>query len=536
MIKQEAFLALETSLVTRLQASFKPLTDGLYATIGKLLSEKEFDNAIAEVQSLSLNDVYVDNERYIEYVSHLAMLFGASRVTTKPGTSVVGLGFERPMVHQAMQTLQISFGRKAEDYLKVQALQLIAQKRLADQPVEKAESQRAVLPFASFMKEATKSYFNTASSLHTSRLSSYGFVAEADALNVTEYEINEQLDIHICPVCYVLHKKRFKVKDARGILDIVVRTQDPDQLKSLTPWPSQSKAAVEALREMSIEEIVARNWHIPPYHPRCRGLLSKVGKAPLLSASGGFQSAPASSYAPSREEFDALGVSITKDQLSKWAELVGSSPSQVIAKLLGTTQDQLLASLPIGSATKIKNSYGLKTLTINDAVSLKLNAPIFGSINTVEQALSFSKNALSLDALKIAGAAPPSVIKPYLKTLIATAGDVGVESVAIRAGSSITGYDLAKAGFTITAEGWATLKKKILKQMVLAGKTALQVQAFNAIMESDDPKSLFELVNVSGIGKQALAGHSWTGILDLTSTEAMERFHLYLGKAKYLNI
>lgn len=115
-----------------------------------------------------------------------------------------------------------------------------------------------------------------ASSLQMSRMANYGFVAEASSRGVTHYIVNEQLDSRICPVCRRMHGKRFEVAPALAKLDTQIRITDPTDLKILAPFPLQSKAAVKDLTEMTSEQLRAKGWDTPPYHPRCRGLLKFV--------------------------------------------------------------------------------------------------------------------------------------------------------------------------------------------------------------------------------------------------------------------
>ena len=125
------------------------------------------------------------------------------------------------------------------------------------------------------------SMISVASSLQMSRMANYGFVAEASSRGVTHYIVNEQLDSRICPVCRRMHGKRFEVAPALAKLDTQIRITDPTDLKILAPFPLQSKAAVKDLTEMTSEQLRAKGWDTPPYHPRCRGLLKFV-RAPRV--------------------------------------------------------------------------------------------------------------------------------------------------------------------------------------------------------------------------------------------------------------
>src|SRR5262245_23987669 len=53
----------------------------------------------------------------------------------------------------------------------------------------------------------------------------------------------------------------------------------------------------------------------------------------------------------------------------------------------------------------------------------------------------------------------------------------------------------------------------------------------NAIADSDDPKGIWVLAD-SSLGKEILLGSDWSGKLDLSDKETMDRFYAYVGKGK----
>lgn len=281
MISYAAFHTIENSLAAKLNEALSKIVVPLYARIEKLLEAGEADHALQEVNTLSLFPLKKELQGYVEYLTSVAMLFGASRVTQQPGTSVVGLGFEGMATKQMADLLLTSVTLKAEAYLKQTGTAFILGQVAAQEDAKPvipalkdgelqltAQKADPVLhPFSSFMNSSGKAYLNIAASLHTSRVSAYGFTAEAEALGLEEYQINEQEDNRICPVCSIMHGKVFKVKDARALLNMVTRATDPDDLKVLQPWPKQDKASLEALAKMSIEELVQNSWHSVPYHP-----------------------------------------------------------------------------------------------------------------------------------------------------------------------------------------------------------------------------------------------------------------------------
>lgn len=713
-VRIEAFLALEASLAERLSKTAKKLTTKLYADVEALLKKGDFHGAADLVQTMSLNNVFEDNKRYVEYVFNLAMLFGASRVTRTPGTTVVGLGYEKMMVQQAMLTFRTSVVVRAENHLKNLALQLIAQAKMKANegqqetihkepwtpekrsaatakawlsrrrakepgpvfssmkemetwrdaipvkfnpnlsaeatthtgqfvevgpkyralpeefqkeimthesahfsgmddwhlknsdvwdlaslsihgnvngqttpgeiiaegyarawhdpewllrtapklvphilraaqgvgapipqvlvPVTKADPEASVLqPFASFMDKNGKAFFDIASSLHTSRLSAYGFTAEADVMGYETYQITEQLDTRTCDVCRMMHGKTFKVKEARALLDVVLRTQDPEELQSLQPWPSQSKAGLAELADMDSRTMVEKGWHIPPFHPRCRGLLARSGKVEPLSTPTSVPKPPQEAYTPSAEEFKAFGHNLSQEKLDTWRDVVGIPPAEVIAGLVGTTPDELLAEvLPGLSMTKLKESLGLADLRFAEgSVALRLVRNIFGSKAPVSQTVKFlsKEEQLYLSVLDMDDVDQGSgIAKKYMRRLAALATETEMSSIGLTAGLDVGGYAWAKYGFIPSVDDWTTLKKEItggaLAQNFIKTLSGANLQVFKAIMESTDPKSIFALADVPELGKKLLLGSSWSGKLQLSDPEQMTRFMAYLGASK----
>lgn len=126
MIEASAFIAIEEALTKRLLESYTQILAPLTKKIGVLIEAKNYSAAVTAVSGLSLSGVFEENQDFIKYMTHLAMLFGASRVTPNPGTSVVGLGFEKLLAEQSVQTFrtQILYW---EQTLREGAMQLIAQ-------------------------------------------------------------------------------------------------------------------------------------------------------------------------------------------------------------------------------------------------------------------------------------------------------------------------------------------------------------------------------------------------------------------------
>ena len=117
---------------------------------------------------------------------------------------------------------------------------------------------------------------STAASLMVSRLSSFGFLVEAQEQGIERYEISAVLDEHTCPVCEVMDGQIFDVTDGVAHAAAIMDAEDPDSLRSLAPWPSQSKASVADLADSDTQDLVDSGLALPPYHPQCRCLATAV--------------------------------------------------------------------------------------------------------------------------------------------------------------------------------------------------------------------------------------------------------------------
>lgn len=700
-IKVESFLAIERALTTRLNSSMARVTAPIYRAISVALDAQDYEEATRLINSIDLGSVVEENRKFIEYMSNMAMLFGASRVTPNPGTSVVGLGYEKITAMQSVQSFGNLITQRAGLQLRKIGLQLIAREKSRQLPVQKAnpyhdeegkfaskdkasnpkfteaetakvvegvemrrysirttlttgmfpnkadtgnvpgtdytdavitevnvkdlvptqadvdiagvlaygqnkgrdttlplvgkykgelviidgthrlaamllagrekvvvrlvdrestiqkanqshdelgrfpskdkhrkKAERVLHPFISFMNGTSQSFIDMAASLHTSRLSAYGFTAEADALGLTQYQINEQLDTRICPVCTEMHGKVFSVRDARALLDVVLRVDDPEDLKQLQPWPKQDKASVATLEGMSTQELVEHSWHIPPYHPRCRGLLARVGKAPTLQQ---MQTGTIpEQYITTVEDFKSLGLSFSEETVAKWNLLSAISPVEVVARMQGTTTEELLSRLL--TSTKVASS-GLSVFNLNKQATIGTYYAGFGSTKPLAQTVKLitATKTLAISNLEIPEGEPASSIaKGYLLSTVSLTRDIGLSYISVQAGLELGGYAYARYGFVPSAAGWHVLRKSLLKKVgkneLLGGMSLETVIATNALLASADPTSIFALsdlveltYNKLPLGQALLAGTSWKGSLDLNSQDAMSRFLAYMG-------
>lgn len=246
-------------------------------------------------------------------------------------------------------------------------------KRISDrQSAQKAE--RFVNPFVSFRERAESQAANTlqlVATLHASRLSAYGFTAEADVLNVSEYEISAQLDNRVCPICEYMDGKVFRVADARASLNEILREKNPEALETLQPWPDQSKDGVEYFQSLSDEELVDKNWHIPPFHPGCRCLLVHVDTVPSVTSTPSYLAAMGGGVG-----VDAIDVAIAAEEVVQQGAVLVAAEQTAVAYVLGQLDS---AGREYGMAFNPKTGEALKQW-VGGSNQIRLNPKVDGPL------------------------------------------------------------------------------------------------------------------------------------------------------------
>ena len=282
-LKPENFLILERSLSDRLKKrwaqQFGPIKKRLLAAV------KNDDPITAHdiVESLDqLAELHKGMHSYIEYVSTAALLFGASRVRPLNETTLMkGPKRVPPAVKAATKVFEklLLESRKTIKKIAHQMLNEIERQKVLEHEAElfKADAIKDEQYYIDRIQEAGEGTIDIAASLHTSRLSSYGFLVEAEATNVTEYQIDEVLDSRTCALCNYMHGKTFTVERSLGKVEQVVMVDDPEELKVIAPFFQQTKESLRELHTLSESELQAKGLDMPPFHPGCRGLLAVAG-------------------------------------------------------------------------------------------------------------------------------------------------------------------------------------------------------------------------------------------------------------------
>jgi hypothetical protein len=302
--REESFLVLEKSLTNRISRQWEQDINGTLNEIVRAVNEGRWQDAERLCDGLSMRNVAEKNKRYMEFIGMQAVLFGASRLTqgrvdrtmfTEPDAEVP------EEVGVASQALSDGLSTEGSQDVCQWAMKLVAEEKAAQeeaayandsastgdvQDIEdvrtlserrKAATDTFIRKFRSSVKSNGEAYINITGSLHTSRLGGWGFLQEAKFRGITEYQVSEQLDSRTCPVCRTMHGRKFAVGPADTKLNNWLSVDNLQQMKSIAPWPKQSKSAIKELASMSGNDIAAKGWDTPPYHPLCRGILVENG-------------------------------------------------------------------------------------------------------------------------------------------------------------------------------------------------------------------------------------------------------------------
>lgn len=264
----ETILQIENSLATRLGTSLRKYLTPILKELAEHTSAQKWDDAYRIITAIDVAPTVEDNDTLIQATALASMKFGAGRISDSVSITPDSTEALRTRATKAFKSiLSTSINNAAKAQLRDEISSL--QRELL---VNTVKADTLLRPFQSFSENAD-TILKVTSQLHTSRLSALGFTAEADIKDILEYKVNEQLDNRGCPVCREMHGKSFSVESARGSLMRIIDETDPEVIKQVQGWPSQSKDGLKELRGLTSEQLVSRNWHIPPYHPYCRGIL-----------------------------------------------------------------------------------------------------------------------------------------------------------------------------------------------------------------------------------------------------------------------
>ena len=115
-------------------------------------------------------------------------------------------------------------------------------------------------------------YWDVVSSAALVRSRSFGCISGMVEAGITEYEILAMGDERMCPICGELSGQTFSVAETREVIDRTLGISDPDKFKEAMPWHTEPPIGV------SKDKLIADGMSIPPFHGRCRCVLTMVSE------------------------------------------------------------------------------------------------------------------------------------------------------------------------------------------------------------------------------------------------------------------
>ena len=330
-VENEAFIDLENALHERTERLWNIQWRDIKRDLNRLANAGDWDAAHRRCDEIDFTEIVADVKQYARTLAEAALFLGASRIAPPEKSYFYGAPDEF-LIERGVEQWAIVLTRNAQEALRIQAHNTLAD---LEQKIREADASRIVKadPDIAAVGKAGSQYSRATASLMISRMSTAGFMLEASARGIKTYRVNEVMDAATCGICAQMHNKHFPVDDGLAQSTAIMSASDPESLKAIAPFPSQSRANVKAISNMGPSQMVSNGLHLPPYHPNCRGIVTLEDKNRAGSATIG-------------------GVSLAGGM--RMIDSEGLTPDQVAARMFGDFDDLddafLASALGAGSA------------------------------------------------------------------------------------------------------------------------------------------------------------------------------------------
>lgn len=298
-----AFLDLESGFEKLVLPAWEKEAAKIAGKAARALARGSEEDAIAAVMDLSTEGIIRRAKGQAKHLAVSALLYGAKNVSG----SVHGTVFKDEIPFGVDNALKAHFamcGRVLEQHVIRDALDEIDTivQELKNPTVGADQGQvklrKADEDFVTRLNKAVdrggRMMASISANLTTSRLISYGFLAQATAQEITYYRLQATLDRRTSDLCESLNGKEFPVASAYGFMRQVLQIQDPDELKVAAPWIKGNKATVAEIKSLPSEELMSKyGVMVPPFHPNCRTILVKgLTQVKVIEGPGLYSSPP----------------------------------------------------------------------------------------------------------------------------------------------------------------------------------------------------------------------------------------------------
>lgn len=270
-VEHEAFIDIEKALHEKVDRLWRKQWDQLQRQINRAVNKGDWTEAYSLCNEIDFTPIVKKTQRLARTFAEAALFLGASRIDEPDKASFYGK-VDQHLIDRGVEQWAIVLTRNATEAAKLQANNLLAEleRDIADQALNRIVK----ADHLGKVGAAGTQYSRATASLMISRMSTAGFMLEASARGVQTYRVNEVMDAATCPVCASMHNKTFPVADGLAQSSAIMAASDPESLKAVSPFPSQSKANVKAISSMGQGQLVGAGMHLPPYHPYCRGIVT----------------------------------------------------------------------------------------------------------------------------------------------------------------------------------------------------------------------------------------------------------------------
>ena len=285
-IENEAFIDLEQMLHLQTDLLWRAKWRELEKEMNRLANAGDWEGATKIANNIDLQDIADELEGLARTLAEAALFLGASRIVGDPADADFFGEPDERLIENGVKQWSVVLTRNA-----TVALQTTAETQLAVMERVRAEKKLTAIvkadPDLGRVGRQGTQFSRATAALMISRMSTAGFMAQADASGIQTYRVSEVMDAATCPVCSLMHNKTYPVASGAALSGAIMNATDPESLKGIAPFPSQSAANVKRMGGMSQGQLISGGHNLPPYHPNCRGIVTLEVKNSGASLSGG---------------------------------------------------------------------------------------------------------------------------------------------------------------------------------------------------------------------------------------------------------
>jgi hypothetical protein len=275
-VENEAFIDLETMLHEKVDLLWRRKWREIEKDLSRLANEGKWHEAVQIASNINLDDIVEETKALARTLAEAALFLGASRIDDPKNASFFGEP-NGHLIDIGVEQWSVVLLRNATIAIQTQAEITLGdlERKFNEDALKRIVKQQD--PDLGRVGRQGTQFSRAAAALMISRLSTAGFMMEASARGIQQYRVSEVMDAATCPICAEMHNKTFPVDAGLASSTTIMQATDPESLRAVSPFPSQSAASVKAISAMSQGQLIGAGLNLPPYHPNCRGIATIEG-------------------------------------------------------------------------------------------------------------------------------------------------------------------------------------------------------------------------------------------------------------------